>query len=285
MYGAALQAMSLAARSFDAARSTEVVLPRIDPVTAMLQFALDSHAVEHSHVMYQSMNRWLLQGFGMADAQPDGSFDHLLEFGVAQHALFGAACSHLAHGPGSTAGSNISTPADYFRYVNSGQFSERTVHRALPASAQPGAQLHQLLNLFDAVRSDAGAVTYAPVAGRVNTLVNLGLDGMSLGKGCMVDEQRLQACGFEEPVGVEEAKAVLAMEDAELQTWSAEHPLLSDAVEFIVTAADNSVSGNIGFFFVSSEGTHAAVAKRITCMLRPLRTCYCCLRWASQLLE
>eukprot|EP00966_Prymnesium_polylepis_P079368 1839215-Prymnesium_polylepis.1 len=198
--------MEAAARSFDAVESPSVELPlRLDPVPAMLQFALDSHAVERSHVMYQSMNRWLLGAFGLADSQPDGTFDNLLEYGVAHHALFGASCCHLAHGPGNTGGT-CSTPADFFARHNSGQFSQYSVHDALPASTKPGPQLNYLLNLFESVQSDAGAVTYSPCNGCRNTLVNLGLDGMSLGKGSMADEQRLQAAGFEEPVDVEEAQ-------------------------------------------------------------------------------
>jgi hypothetical protein len=284
MYTHALELMASFARSLDTTAGTGLdVHVELDRVPAMLQFALDSHAVERSHVQYQSMERWLLGAFGLAEAEPDGHFDNLLEYGVAQHALFGSACCHLAHGPGFTGNHSCNTPADYLGLHNSGSFSERTIHKALPASSRPGTQLHCLLNLFEDVRLHSGAVTYAPEEGCLNTLVNLGFDGMSLGKGTMVDERRLEVAGFDEPIGVEEAKRVLAMDDEQLQGWLAGQPFLSDAVEFIVTAADNSVSGNLGFLFVSSEGTHADVARRLASMLRPLRVCYTCLRCESVL--
>jgi hypothetical protein len=279
MYGSALNMMAAAVRTFDTAASAEVQLPvALDRVPAMLQFALDSHAVDRSHVMYQSMERWLLSGFGMAGSEPHGHFDNLLNFSVAQHAMFGAAACHFAHGPGATGGSPCSTPADYFNSHNSGCYSATTVDRALPASAKPGPQLPLLLNLFEDIRSDSRAVTYSPCEGCLNTLINLSCDGMSLGKGCMVDEHLMHVTGFEEPIQIAEAKTVLAMDEEQLQVWLAEHPFLADAVEFICTAADNSASGNIGYLFVSSEGNHADVAKRLIGMLRPLRTCYCCLK-------
>jgi hypothetical protein len=279
MYGTAMNMLAAAARSMDATESSQVQMPlQLDSVPAMLQFALDSHAVDRSHVMYQSMERWLLGGFGMAASEPDGKFDNLLNYSVAQHALFGSASCHFAHGPGATGGRASDTPADHFNSHNSGAFSERTIHRALPASAKQGVQLPLLLNLFEDVRLYAGAVTYSPCKGCVNTLVNVGYDGLSLGKGVMVDEHSLQAVGFEEPIGADEAARVLAMDDDQLQAWTAEHPFLSDGLEFIATAADNSISGNLGYIFVSAEGNHADVAKRLVRMLRPLRVCYCCLK-------
>lgn len=279
MYGTALNLMAAAARTFDTAQGTGVTLPvQLDRVPAMLQFALDSHAVGRDHVQYQSVERWLLGAFGMADAEPNGHFDNLLEHGVVQRALFGAASCHLAHGPGFTDSYSCNTPADYLHSHNSGSFSECTIKRGLPASAKPGPQLHCLLNLFEDVRCNAGAVTYSPCEGCLNTLVTIGYDSMNLGKGAMVDEHRLEVAGFDQCVGVDEAARVLAMDDEQLQAWTVENPFLSDALEFIVTAADNSVSGNLGFLFVSAEGKHADVAKRLATMLRPLRTCYCCLK-------
>ena len=73
MYATALDLMARAERLMDA---TDVHV-ELDRVPAMLQFALDSHAVERSHVQYQSMERWLLGAFGLADAEPDGHFDNL----------------------------------------------------------------------------------------------------------------------------------------------------------------------------------------------------------------
>lgn len=278
MDGAVFQMMAAAARSFDSAESTVVQLPlHLDRVPAMLQYALESHAVQRSHVMYQSMERWLLEGFGMADAEHAGHFDNLREYGIAQRALFGSSCTNFTHGPGTT-GSECNTTRAHFERHNSGQFSEKTIKRALPASALPGVQLHCLLNFFEDVRCDSGNVTYAPSEGCLVTLVNVATDGMSLGAGAMVDERNLQVIGFDEPIGIEVASEVLQMEDTELQAWTKQHPFLSDALEFIACAADNSVSGNLGYLFVPGKGTHADVARRLISMLRPLRTCYCCLR-------
>eukprot|EP00966_Prymnesium_polylepis_P015138 349596-Prymnesium_polylepis.1 len=124
-YQAALDAMAMAAQSFGTSARTEVQQPlQLDRVPAMLQFALDSNAVGREHVMYQSMERWLLAAFGMAAAEPDGHFDNLHSYCVAQHALFGSACCHLAHGPGATGGRRCETPADYLNTHNSGAFSE-----------------------------------------------------------------------------------------------------------------------------------------------------------------
>ena len=103
MYGTALNLMASAARSFDSAQSTSVRLPlQLDRVPTMLQFALDSHAVQRSHVMYQSMERWLLEGFGMAAAEPGGHFDNLMQYSIAQRALFGSSVTNFTHGPGNT---------------------------------------------------------------------------------------------------------------------------------------------------------------------------------------
>ena len=201
MYGTALNLMAAAARTFDTAQGTGVTLPvQLDRVPAMLQFALDSHAVGRDHVQYQSVERWLLGAFGMADAEPNGHFDNLLEHGVVQRALFGAASCHLAHGPGFTDSYSCNTPADYLHSHNSGSFSECTIKRGLPASAKPGPQLHCLLNLFKDVRCNAGAVTYSPCEGCLNTLVTIGYDGMNLGKGAMlIAVQLASSVGLQSP--------------------------------------------------------------------------------------
>ena len=70
-----------------------------------------------------------------------------------------------------------------------------------------------------------------------------------------------------------------------LQGWSAKHHLLSDAIEFICIAADNSIARNLGYLFVSSEGNHANVAQRIAAMLRPLRVCHGCLRYSLRCVQ
>ena len=99
MYGIATRALVQAAEELDTSAPLSLELDR---VPAMLQYALDSHTVQRSHVQYQSMERWLLGAFGMIAQEPQGHFDNLMEYCVAQRALFGAASNHLAHGPGST---------------------------------------------------------------------------------------------------------------------------------------------------------------------------------------
>ena len=51
-------------------------------------------------------------------------------------------------------------------------------------------------------------------------------------------------------------------------------------IEYMITAADNSVTGHIGYHFVASEGNHRDVAQRLAEMLSFVRICRGCLQRA-----
>ena len=247
------------------------------PVPAMLQHALTSGDMTTGHVAFQSMERLLYQAYGQDRTVPAHQWDNLRNFGIAQRAVGGAASVHLMHGPGSTGGNAPCTPKAFFDSHNSGQYSDVTTTRALPAAARHGPQLHCMLDFWEAVFSDGDSVTFSLAENCATTLTLAGFDGMSLGEGALVDESALVVDGFENPVDADEAARVLKMDDEQLHAWSQEHPRVKSAMEFMVNLPNNKRSGHIGFMFVVNEGTHVDVARRTAEMLRPLFTCYHCL--------
>ena len=209
----------------DSATGSEVELPlRLDQVPAMLQFALDAGVLQRSHVAYQSMvhGAALLCAFGMESTVPDGHFDNLLQFASTQDLLFGAGCPAFMHGPGDSP----HDPASYVDAHNSGQHSSSAIARVLPGcDILGGPQFTDILNFHAAIKDGGGkSVTYSPVDGSVVTLCAAGFDGLLLGIGDQVDEGNLQVIGHENPVGFEEARRVLAMEDEAAGVWLKEHP-------------------------------------------------------------
>jgi hypothetical protein len=95
-------------------------------------------------------------------------------------------------GENSAALATRCNPAVFLAYHNSGQHHPDSIRRLLPAAdALGGAKLHCLLNFFEAVTSQANAVTFTKSDGLVVTLCDVGLDGLMLGAGTMVDEHDL----------------------------------------------------------------------------------------------
>ena len=265
---------------------------RLNLLPAILQYALDSHTTIEEHVCYQSLERLMLEAFGLEALMPPERYANLAAFERMQHAMFHSACTQFMHGQGfqadrARAGAmplvhDRTNPATFLFFRNSGQHARSTIMRSLPAAdAHGGPQLNNLLNFFELVLRNATRVTFAPTTGCTVTFVDMAMDGLSLGAGAMVDEHELKLVGFETPVGYRQAKRILEMDDAERIAWLKEvNPLVTSALHFMLTTSDDSVSGHIGTAFVPSEGDHKLAARRISEMLSFTRICYSCLERA-----
>ena len=228
----------------NAQRHLELPL-RLDLAPMALQCCMSLNAVGPEHVAVQSVERLCLEALGLLRPllkEDPNRYDHLHEFAATLHGLFGESCTQLLFGRGgaaapTTAGSSgasddgTSNLAVFFARRNSGHPHPRTVRRALPAGdVYGGTQLHSLLNFFAAARARAGAVTFCPAAGRVVILADVAFDGMLLGAGTMVCERLMRLTGFEELIDAQGAQQLLNMDDAALQEWLKEHPLIESAV-------------------------------------------------------
>ena len=289
---------------------------QLDLAPAALQCLMSLGAIGPAHIAVQSIERLCVQALGVEGkirALDPHRYDNLLDYAVTQQSLFGSACTHLMHGQGRAASlasaggaaqqHDASNPAVFLARCNSGQHHPRTVIRAMPAAVvYGGAQLTGLLNFFDAALARADAVIYRPAEGRVVILADCAFDGMMLGAGAMVCEHLMRLTGFEKPIDVDGAQHLLDMDDAALQAWLREHPLIESAVrrtifshtpapllfatsptqrvscqlEFMLTTADGSISGHLGYTFVASEGSHRDVARRLADMLQYTRRVSSC---------
>jgi hypothetical protein len=143
----------------------------------------------------------------------------------------GSAVSGAMGGENSAALATRCNPAVFLAYHNSGQHHPDSIRRLLPAAdALGGAKLHCLLNFFEAVTSQANAVTFTKSDGLVVTLCDVGLDGLMLGAGTMVDEHDLSIVGLTRRVGVEEATKVLSMDDVQRTAYYQSNPAIQSAV-------------------------------------------------------
>ena len=86
--------------------------------------------------------------------------------------------------------------------------------------------------------------------------------------------------GLQRRVGYQEAKRILEMDDAARREYLKGNPLVTTALEFMLTASDDSVNGHVGTCFVASEGDHKLVAQRLAEMLSFTRICRQCLERA-----
>ena len=217
---------------------------QLDLAPAAFQCLMSLGAIGPAHIAVQSIERLCVQALGVEGkirALDPHRYDNLLDYAVTQQSLFGSACTHLMHGQGRAASlasaggaaqqHDASNPAVFLARCNSGQHHPRTVIRAMPAAdVYGGAQLTGLLNFFDAALARADAVIYRPAEGRVVILADCAFDGMMLGAGAMVCEHLMRLTGFEKPIDVDGAQHLLDMDDAALQAWLREHPLIESAV-------------------------------------------------------
>ena len=227
----------------------ETALPlRLDLLPSMIQYALSSRTGIEQHVQYLSLERLLLEAFGLEQLMPPERYANLVEFEATLRAQFGEAVVRMLHGQGwagdstasgtmdaqaNAAAADLSNPVVFLSKRNSGIHSADTIQRALPAAdLKGGPQLHSLLNFFEAALARGQAVTFSP-PGAPNShviLCDVGMDGLMLGAGAMVDEHALKVVGLRRSVGWKEARRVLEMDDALLAQWFAGNPALQTAV-------------------------------------------------------
>ena len=220
----------------------------LDLLPALLQFLLSTRTGIEQHVAYQSLERLGLQSVGLGRLMPPERYDNLREFEKAIFALCGERGLHFLHGQGwagdalasgamdarpNAAAVDLSNTVVFLSKHNSGFHAPGSVQRSLPAADMVGgAQLHNLLNFFEAAVARATAVTFTPPDApdcRV-ILCDMSMDGLMLGAGATVDEHALKLVGLRRRVGYKEAKRVLAMDDAALAAWYADNPALQSAV-------------------------------------------------------
>ena len=214
-------------------------------------------------------------------------------------ATCGAKAVHLLHGvgysgndsDGATAAATGAdgSMADYLRRHNFGVYSDYHTASQLPAPPKaPGLVMADVLNLHAAARQRGGAVTWAPTlpSGAPSNvrlmLLDIGLDGMLLKSGAIVDEATLEAVGFTERVSAAEAGAFLALSESRQRRWRKEHPLVTEAVEVMGALSDSSVMGHLGYFFDAKAHKAPEVLQRISVEVVSLLRDVCerCLRWA-----
>jgi hypothetical protein len=218
----------------------------LDLLPAALQYLLSTRTGIEQHVAYQSLERLVMQALGLGRLLPPERFANLREFETVFMALFGERAVHFLHGQGcsgdaqasgtmnahaNAAAVDLCNAVVFLSKHNSGIHSADTIRRGLPAAdLVGGAQLHNLLNFYEAAIARGAAVTFRPALGCSTILCDVGMDGLMLGAGTMVDEQALKVVGLRRRVGYKEAQCVLAMDDAQVAAWYAETPALQTAV-------------------------------------------------------
>jgi hypothetical protein len=151
---------------------------RLDLLPSMLRYAISSHTGIEQHVQYQSLERMLLQAFGLEKIMPPERYQNLVEFEATLRSQFGDSIIRMLHGQGwaadptssdkmephaNAAAVDLSNPVAFIAKHNSGLHSSGHCSRSLPAADfKGGASLHNLLNFFEAARARGKAVTFSP---------------------------------------------------------------------------------------------------------------------------
>lgn len=214
MAAAAIQGACCAAGSGDAAPMLQLPM-RLSVVPAATQFLLDSGELSEQHVGYLAFERLVLGATGRLRQQPKDRYAPLLEFCKTMQANCGGAAVSLMHGAGDTDNPHAShSAAEYLLAHTFGTFADRTITRNQPAPPKtPGLVMADVLNIYAAAARFGHAVTYEPAGpdgaptGVTLHMLNIGMDGMLLKSGTLVDESTLEVCGFEERLSVAEAQA------------------------------------------------------------------------------
>jgi len=139
---------------------------RLDLLPSMLRYAISSHTGIEQHVQYQSLERMLLQAFGLEKIMPPERYQNLVEFEATLRSQFGDSIIRMLHGQGwaadptssdkmephaNAAAVDLSNPVAFIAKHNSGLHSSGHCSRSLPAADfKGGASLHNLLNFFEA---------------------------------------------------------------------------------------------------------------------------------------
>ena len=274
------------------ANGEPVQLPlKLDPVPALTQLMLDSGALTRDHVWYQSSEKLLFGALGVTTTTEQ--HPTLLRFcqklSTRDRHLFqgqGAALDPQAIGGDGAASNPPTNPAEYFDKTNFGAFSERTIDRHNPAHPrEPGVVLPDVLNLFDAAKRHSRAV-WRPRHGanKLNIALVLTLDGMALRIGADLHDAAGDVWGFASRVGLADARAYLAMGEAEQERWREEHPLVEEAVEVMGVAADYSVIGHTGFWLQPKGFDARDVARSVAPFVRKVgHVCEGCMLWGFEM--
>ena len=281
-------------------REQPIELPlKLDLLPLATQFLIEKGALTPDLVAYQAFERLVLGATGLLSRVPIERYENLRSFGTTLRATCGAKAVHLLHGvgysgndsDGATAAATGAdgSMADYLRRHNFGVYSDYHTASQLPAPPKaPGLVMADVLNLHAAARQRGGAVTWAPTlpSGAPSNvrlmLLDIGLDGMLLKSGAIVDEATLEAVGFTERVSAAEAGAFLALSESRQRRWRKEHPLVTEAVEVMGALSDSSVMGHLGYFFDAKAHKAPEVLQRISVEVVSLLRDVCerCLRWA-----
>ena len=119
---------------------------RLDLLPSMLRYAISSHTGIEQHVQYQSLERMLLQAFGLEKIMPPERYQNLVEFEATLRSQFGDSIIRMLHGQGwaadptasgnmdplaNAAAVDLSNPVAFIAKHNSGLHSSDTVQRSL----------------------------------------------------------------------------------------------------------------------------------------------------------
>jgi len=135
--------------------------------------------------------------------------------------LLGRKATHLERGHADTGAPTGWRANEFIERSNSGHFSASSHTRELPlAGADPGAQITDWLNLFEAARAKGGGASWYANPCCYATVVIAAFDGMLLRLGHMTDESNMCNVGsLNHKVDVAEAEKLLDMNDEELRDW------------------------------------------------------------------
>jgi|MesohylFT_1024984.scaffolds.fasta_scaffold59651_1 hypothetical protein len=121
---------------------------RLDLLPSMLRYAISSHTGIEQHVQYQSLERMLLQAFGLEKIMPPERYQNLVELEATLRSQFGDSIIRMLHGQGwaadptssdkmephaNAAAVDLSNPVAFIAKHNSGLHSSGHCSRSLPA--------------------------------------------------------------------------------------------------------------------------------------------------------
>lgn len=272
----------------------------LDTAPVLLQFMLSSGIISHNHVLPLSVLKVGAEALGLEQqlvtSDKNVNMEPLKVLGRALRSEGGARSVCLMRGQGLAAdnftiGEGLPgdsrvraglSPESYMSKRNFGFFSDSQIKRSNCPPSKEGIQCHELLNVLEAGARIQSSCRYHPSLGKVSLAGCAKLDGLMTAKGCAVFEYAgvREVWGFKSALTPQEAQQVWDMhergDDVGFNQFLASHEFVTEAVELMFSMGDDSMTGNLGYFWGTKGGTAKELANELNPMLLQLRTCYGC---------
>jgi len=267
---------------------------KLCPIAALSQAAHDLGLVTETHVATQSHMRLLLQALGqtstLSEKDQNGDFEILRSLGTSMLNNFHEGAVQLMRGNGQRGAASSEESEDLSEdslmsianNLNSGMFSVRALRRyQLDMDlVQWETRPWMLLNFFVACRDLS--TTWNPFDKKKVALAVTKSDGMLIKEGLCTIVGNLVNLGLQSgAMTPEKAQQWASLSDDGLKANLHIDPLCTEVVEYMITSADGSETGHLGFHGNAVPMNAASYIREVMKYL-PFHACFACVLQAHE---